>query len=274
MNKIRKLLLIGFFTVVINGCTGTGTKTLRPVYETLTPTPPPIAPTATLTSRLEMQQLDVREDWRNSAHARVENIVNCDACHQLQNGIAAKDISWWNQITSQYESVADSNDLCVKCHTDPETAEKPHAGQACTDCHNPHSTAASCSNSTCHESIKRERVHPPSTPTGGQHPNAAAFCGGSGCHPAATQAALSNHSIHGSTHVRVSCTACHDASGLKVGLSEETGMWVTFQIMTIAGAETTKPYESHNLQIEVNCARCHFEGNSWGLPLVTGEEFR
>ena len=47
----------------------------------------------------------------------------------------------------------------------------------------------------------------------------------------------------------VMCLACHDASGLEVGLVEDGDIWLTLR--------SGDPYISHNLQKAVNCTRCH-----------------
>jgi hypothetical protein len=149
-----------------------------------------------------------------------------------------------------------------------------HVNLECVACHEPHGVKASCSNSGCHAAIRPESSLPPATPTGGQHPNNTAFCGGANCHPAATQAAASDDSIHGAVHASVSCIACHDASGMPVGPSPELGAWVTFSAGEPDGIKEARPSMSHNVQAQVDCNRCHFDGNTWGLPRVTGNEFR
>ncbi|MCJ7434981.1 MAG: hypothetical protein MUO77_15980 [Anaerolineales bacterium] len=211
-------------------------------------------------------------EWQN---------ITCDTCHETTGVDVSSSIAWWDQETGQYDQIANSTDLCNQCHRDTEVLrhqidlkDSAHAGFECVDCHDAHSTAASCSNAGCHENIRPKSVLPPATPMGGQHPNTgSAFCGGPSCHPVATQAALSNHTIHGSVHGIVSCTACHDAGGMQVGPSEELGAWVTFRTMEIDGVINTTPYDSHHIQVEVDCTRCHFESSSWGLPMVTGNEF-
>jgi hypothetical protein len=206
---------------------------------------------------------------------------DCNVCHESSGTTISSPIAWWNQESGQYEPVADSNALCGQCHHDIETLRQRvgtkdavHTGFECTSCHNPHSTVALCSQSGCHETVRPESVIPPATPSGGLHPNVgASFCGGPNCHPAATQAALSSNSIHGATHSSVSCSACHDASGMQVGPSKELGTWVPLRTTEVGGVAIARPYESHDIQTKVDCSRCHFEGNEWGLPSVTGNEF-
>ena len=72
----------------------------------------------------------------------------------------------------------------------------------------------------------------------------------------------------------MSCAACHDSAGWEVGPHPETGIWVTFSPWSLVLqdgederlAETgTMPFSSHDLDLEVNCDRCHFSGNPWDL---------
>lgn len=204
--------------------------------------------------------------------------IPCETCHETNGEEVSSSVAWWEQTTGHYQTVTSSDELCNKCHSDTEphnnqiTLENSiHSGFGCVSCHDPHSATASCS--SCHADIRPESSIPPATPSGGVHPNNGAFCGGANCHPAATQAALSNFSIHGAVHASVSCVACHDASGMDVGPSEALGTWVTFKAMEADGTKTLEPQASHIIQASVDCNRCHFPENPWQLPLVTGNEF-
>lgn len=64
---------------------------------------------------------------------------------------------------------------------------------------------------------------------------------------------------HDEEHDIVMCVACHDASGLDAGPVEGEDIWLTFR--------TDDPYISHNLQLDVDCTRCHFTGNPWDLSV-------
>jgi hypothetical protein len=150
-----------------------------------------------------------------------------------------------------------------------------HNNLNCVDCHDPHNTVASCTNSICHANILQNNPGPPSTPVGG-HPNVGSpFCGGpTSCHPAATAAASKPQSIHGWQHNTVTCAACHDADHLAVEPVAGGGPWVTWQKSILSGNSITKPYFSHSIQVNVDCFRCHFNNNPWNLPMVTGNEFK
>jgi len=65
---------------------------------------------------------------------------------------------------------------------------------------------------------------------------------------------------HDEEHAIVECVACHDASGLDAGPIGGENTWLTFR--------TDDPYISHNLQLEVDCTRCHYAENSWGLSVI------
>jgi hypothetical protein len=75
---------------------------------------------------------------------------------------------------------------------------------------------------------------------------------------------------HGSVHIDVACVACHDASGLEVGPIEGKGQWKTFRTTELLGRSSREPYQSHNLQREVACDRCHYADNPWGLVAEVG----
>ena len=88
----------------------------------------------------------------------------------------------------------------------------------------------------------------------------------------ATAVAESTGTAHGPEHALVTCEACHNASQLHVGPSPEDGNWVLWQEVEANGSIFTEPRHSHDIQLDVDCARCHFENNPWGLPLITGQE--
>ena len=67
------------------------------------------------------------------------------------------------------------------------------------------------------------------------------------------------------------CVACHDASGLEVGPFEYLSEWVTFRSTEFFGQISTNPYKSHKVQLVVDCARCHFVDNPWGLMVLEDE---
>ncbi len=171
-------------------------------------------------------------DWKN---------IGCDVCHRLENGKADTEIAWFNKARGMHESVANATVLCEKCHTDTnvlrhsrDLGKSAHIGFQCTQCHDPHTTQASCTSARCHASVPRTAEHD-------------------------------------ATHANVNCVACHDASRLQVGFDNQGKTWVTWRTTEINGRKTTASYISHNLQKAVDCVRCHFIGNPWGLLESVGK---
>lgn len=198
------------------------------------------------------------EDWVGIA---------CETCHPTEDGRVLAEMSWLNTVSKEYEPVATANELCSKCHVDSQGVKasggrgvthaitlggsahlnwagampQGHRPSYCTDCHDPHSLVPK----TCVE-----------------------------CHEEAL--ALETHMKGTSAeHANVECLACHDASGMDVaplGAEGETPRWTTVLTETSRSGETTTEYvKSHSVMWEVDCSRCHFEGNPWELEVYTPE---
>ncbi len=171
--------------------------------------------------------------------------IGCNVCHpQNVDGVIEPGIAWRDPLSGYYQTVVDSTALCSRCHRDTETlrhhrtlGEAAHAGFTCTDCHDAHSTAAGCASQ--------------------------------GCHQAGDPDWLEAHDEH---HQAVACVACHDGSGLQVGPLQDGSAWVAFRTTELLGRANTEPYQSHQLQREVSCQRCHFENNPWGLRIDEQDE--
>lgn len=286
---MQKLCTI--FLFVLSACQASTV----PVVQTpaFSETPPPLySPSISTNSGVDPQPLNIQLVWENSPHAvlpqnntsinadEVWRAIRCDECHESKGGVINAAIAWWNPETQVHEFVPDSNALCQKCHTDfsisinqESSNNLAHQGYKCIDCHDPHSTTASCSNSTCHTNIIKIDDQPPATPSGIHPDEGNPFCGGSSCHPAATQVASKPRSIHGFIHAGVACMVCHDASGLQVAPDPNERRWVTWQMTVEGGGSPSEPYVSHSIQLRVDCTRCHFSNNPWNLSTVTGSEF-
>jgi hypothetical protein len=169
--------------------------------------------------------------------------IPCNVCHELdKKGNAKPEISWLESAFAlQYTEVSTTTELCLKCHIQidipghkPEVAlPNAHTGMLCTDCHDAHSVEATCSNSGCHEGIL---------------------------------SAIPEIPGHDTSHEKVTCIACHDASGLEVGIDEVSADWLTFVEIDLGDGESTlAPYASHDVSKDVACDRCHFSGNPWNL---------
>lgn len=176
-------------------------------------------------------------EWQN---------IGCEICHAVQDGAIQPGFSWLDTPSGFHETVSTPTELCEACHTDTETlrhrrdlGEAAHAGFTCVDCHDPHSTAASCTSA--------------------------------GCHPAQAERTAAAPG-HDAAHVEVACVACHDAAGLAVAPQEAGAAWMTLRTNFLLGRETTDVYQSHALQRAVDCQRCHVEGNTWGLSVLAGNE--
>jgi len=286
-----KRWFITIFLILLCSCQNSPSDVQITVTPSATLSPPGSVSTPALERETPQVILDIQDVWAKGPHAtgsqskliaslESQQVVECKDCHESTGGIISAAIAWWNPQIQQYQSVPDSNTLCRKCHIDignskhqPDLGEAVHKSFECTDCHNPHNTVASCSNSSCHPNILQINDVPPATPTGGHPKVDSPFCGGPTCHPVATEAASKPRSVHGFVHVVVTCEACHDAGGLQVGPEEGGGPWITWQTLVQSGNSVREPYFSHEIQVEVDCKRCHFSNNPWKLPLASGSEF-
>lgn len=263
MKTSLKICFIAFFLASCQNSSLSPTSTVTPT-ET-------VQPTETVSLLVQARQKELTSIWENSIHAQGANPVNCDDCHRTENGVVLEEVSWRNQQTGQYEAVSGSNSLCAQCHADI-SAGHAHMTFTCTDCHDPHKVEVSCTDSSCHTDIPTVFFELPATPTGG-HPNSSSsFCGGTNCHSVATAVAKTTGTTHGLEHARVTCEACHDASQLSVCPSSEDGNWVLWQDVETNGTIFTETKRSHDIQLNVDCTRCHFENNPWGLPPISGQE--
>ncbi len=170
-----------------------------------------------------------QEEWTN---------IECNVCHLVnKNDEVEPEYAWLLfLLINEYEQVDSSTELCTKCHADPgldlpdHTAVVvggAHADYSCTDCHDAHSTTASCGAAGCHDDM------------GADIPG------------------------HDEAHESVSCVACHDAGDMAVGPDEDLGTWITFLPPDSEGISF--PFTSHNTQLEASCERCHYPNNTWGL---------
>lgn len=168
--------------------------------------------------------------------------VSCEQCHRADKGAVSSEVAWLNAAVAQYDTSADpyqavksSNELCEKCHRDGfkiDLGTSAHAGKTCTDCHDAHSTQATCSTDTCHANVTKADKPLPG---------------------------------HDAAHAKVTCSACHDAAKLQVGPTADASRWVTWRSSPVSSKQELGPFASHNMQRQVECSRCHFEGNTWGL---------
>lgn len=219
--------------------------------------------------------------------------IRCETCHRISDNTLQLRLSWYDRQTGYYETLNSPTQLCEKCHRDTDTlrhrvdlGSSAHSGFECTSCHDPHSTTASCghchgdvvtlliSYSPKHQGLSENgeclTCHPGGMSVHSmevQHKNITDCIG---CHqdvlqpPVAPEAVTAGHLL---SHKNVSCVACHDAAGLEVRRLEPDQHFMTFRTTVIEslGRPVTSAYTSHMLQRQVNCARCHYAGNPWGL---------
>jgi len=175
--------------------------------------------------------------------------ITCLYCHEEnKKGVVQAEVMWLEiPALEEYASVETYTELCLKCHDTSNvpdhgqvSIEGDHAGMLCTDCHPPHNVTATCDSTDCHP----------------------------------TDLADDPIQGHDEFHQNVSCAACHDSAGWDVGIDEESGIWITYspwsQEIIIAEGDSIinsgmVPFASHDISTAVNCDRCHFEGNEWGL---------
>jgi len=187
--------------------------------------------------------------------------IPCAQCHEVdENGTASSDLSWLAPKSLAYEPLNTPNELCAKCHLDA-TGNKGSGG-----------------NGTDHTITLGGSAH---ANFAGEWPQAdrPKYC--TDCHDAHSFDVLQCVDCHtdtADTHGKVSvmletvtCMACHDASGADVGYVEEGGLFTT--ILTTpgrgGGPPTVAEVVSHSIVWDVACDRCHFDGNTWELTVLT-----
>jgi hypothetical protein len=171
-----------------------------------------------------------QEDWTD---------VECMVCHRVNRGEVEPEYAWLEIAPiEEYASVADSTELCDKCHLAGDisghtsvTIGGGHPDFTCTDCHDAHAITATCSNPSCHADVLSGE---PALPG------------------------------HDEDHAEVGCVACHDASGLAVDFVEDRGEWSTL-VLSDGGVEPGTPFVSHDLAAAAPCERCHYPDNPWEL---------
>jgi hypothetical protein len=159
-----------------------------------------------------------RSDWHG---------ITCDICHQPVGNSYSTGIVYWDQSLGVYEPVTSVMDLCARCHEGQhgfevvaeQKASTVHAGWDCIQCHGPHGKPAKCVD--CHDPAK-----------------------GKGA-------------VEHARHPDVDCTACHDAGGLDVWQDTNSQARHSGQYMTVRFAHALTSWPSHNLQVAVDCKRCH-----------------
>jgi hypothetical protein len=181
--------------------------------------------------------------------------IRCATCHANDaGGEVDPALAWWDQASGAYVAMSSTTELCEQCHRDSgrgtlrrrEIADSLiHTDATCTTCHDPHSGAAACTD--CHNPQDEDTEFIDNCWT-----------------PYLAEDAPAQHTD-------LLCVACHDNAGMDVrpvDTSDEPyeGQWATWRNTMIAGViPSVHVWVSHNLSGEVDCARCHYADNPWGL---------
>jgi hypothetical protein len=217
----------------------------------------------------------IRTSFSSGRHA---GQFSCEDCHGSSATIG-KQLNWLDPADGHTDVVATPTELCLKCHSEQGSGidtqsqiATAHTNQGCTGCHNAHTTQASCTDSGCHNDIQTifyaQIVRPEPHPTSGDP--SAYMCGGSACHALAEQ--ITSAPIHHQPiHNHVPCFVCHDGSGMTV-LKKQDQSWITVPSLTSPAGTDGTPVVSHIISREVNCSKCHYNGNPWGLTEVPTDE--
>ena len=232
----------------------------------------------------EGNPLVLEQDWKG---------IGCDVCHPMGIESADLNVAWRDAVTGYSETLITSTELCEKCHHDTDTLHykvdlgtQVHVDFACIDCHEPHSTRASCGNTGCHDDVVAiMAIYNPShlgisdkavcvkchTRGMDEHTMYVKEVGTDDCLSChsnlidipQTSAVQLGHTIY---HQSVSCSACHDASGSLVEPEDGKDEWTNIRLFELLGRTNRVAFTSHNLQRNVDCRRCHYDGNPWDLP--------
>ncbi len=248
--------------------------------------PPPNCVTCKFPNETDMRQaisnpFVTEEDWQQ---------IGCEICHRMENGVADPEPVWLDVRTGFYETVASSSQLCMECHRDNDTlqhardlGDNAHGDFTCTSCHDAHTLTANCEEGGCHKDLII-----PYPGVMAEHRDQIDDSGCTKCHNSVADIHMNildetpincmqchSHLMgntvtstieqgHSEVHLSVSCIACHDASALDAGPTE-SGEWMPIRAVQLLGRSSTEPYQSHSIQRNVTCNRCHFPENHWGL---------
>ena len=159
--------------------------------------------------------------------------IGCEVCHQPVGNSYLTTVAFWNQAAEQYEAVKDATELCAKCHEgkhgfqviEEQEASSAHKGWECTRCHGAHGSPSKCTD----------------------------------CHEPAIGFGAEEHARHPETN----CTACHDAGGLVIWHDQDDGSRHYDEYVQVRFAHALTSWPSHNIQLAVDCKRCHHPQGIW-----------
>jgi len=193
---------------------------------------------------------------------------SCENCHYATIPIG-NELTLLDGETGQFESINTSTDLCLKCH--PEQGESfmgnnnnsnHHKNLGCTECHDAHSTEASCVQSSCHVGIMG--IFPASVTFPKTHPTCLTDC--HVLHIKAADLPIEHQPVH----AKIPCTGCHDESKLSIRgpiIQTSSGTRNLEDVHFPWGEQSF----SHKIVREVDCFMCHYADNPWGLMVISPE---
>lgn len=169
-------------------------------------------------------------DWKS---------ISCDTCHQPVGDSYSTAISYWDPVLEQYQPLANSTELCAKCHAEQhgfgvireQSVSAAHKGWECSRCHGAHNLPVKCTD----------------------------------CHDVQKGAGASAHMAHS----KVGCPACHDAGGLAIWQDPNASSRYYAQWMPRQMAHDLRSWPSHNLQTRVDCLRCHHPQDDQGTIIAS-----
>jgi hypothetical protein len=172
---------------------------------------------------------------RTSARTATDLTADCRLCHPQISAGSRPEVAWLVDVEqAQYAPVDAIDKPCKHCHVASGVnghlfihLDGVHADFLCTDCHDSHTTVASCSDAGCHQPFRAE------------------------CEAIQT---------HDKPHAAASCSACHASGDVEIGWDEERQAWHSFYAMEVEGMIELEGQTSHDLELEVDCERCHTPG--------------
>ncbi len=162
--------------------------------------------------------------------------IGCKVCHPGEHEQGNREIALLDVAPLDlYIEVRSSSHLCRQCHLSVVEGEHVplviggvHEELECSDCHDVHDGAATCGESSCHQTFAQE------------------------CIPIET---------HDKPHASITCWGCHDGLQLPIGWNEDKEMWDTFFGGDPRNEPSARPIASHSLTLKVDCDRCHAPGD-------------
>jgi hypothetical protein len=171
----------------------------------------------------------------SGGEAPAESTAGCMLCHPQKSVEREPGVAWLVVDEEvHYEPIDTIDEPCKRCHVADEVdghlfvrVEGVHEDFLCTDCHDPHTSAASCSDDGCHQPFQAE------------------------CDPILT---------HDKPHASVTCSGCHAAEDVVIKWDADLQAWHSFSPVQDEEQIVLEGQYAHDLTEEVICERCHTPG--------------